>query len=346
MSDRIRIGIVGAGGIVKERHLPGFSKIEGVEITAVCNRTPESTAQVAGRYGIPHALVGWRELIEHPEVDAVLVGTWPYLHAEVSIAALAAGKPVFCQARMARDAAEARAMLAAQKKSGQVAMLCPAPMGLKAGRTFQRLLAEKVIGKPLTLRITSLNGIYLDHDSPLHWRQDRELSGHNVLTLGIYAEVLRRWFGNPVAVQAMSQTHVSRRFDPRAGEEREVTVPDAVWVHADMGRGTVAQFNLSGLAHLAPSDRMEVYGCHGTLVYDFKADRILLGRMEDEALKEVPIPDDEWRMWEVELDFIRAVRGEAPPWPSFEDGVAYMDVVEAVARSSQTGQRIELPLGD
>jgi predicted dehydrogenase len=346
MTDQIRLGIIGAGGIVEHRHLPGFSKIDGVSITAVCNRSPESTKQAADKWGIPIRLTDWKKLVHHPEVDAVVVGTWPYLHKEASIETLQAGKPVFCQARMARDASEARAMRGAQRDSGQVAMLCPPPLGMKWDRTMKRLLSEKTIGKVLTIRITSMNGNYLDHDAPLHWRQDPDLSGYNVLTLGIYAEVIRRWFGDHQAVQAISQTHITARPDPETGHEKSVEIPDAVWVHADMGRGTLAQYSLSGLAHCAPTDRVEVYGCHGTILYDLVAEKIYSAQLEDDSLKELPLPDDERRDWEVESDFIRAIRGEKDPEPSFEDGVAYMDVVEGVARSCRSGERIELPLGD
>jgi predicted dehydrogenase len=191
-----------------------------------------------------------------------------------------------------------------------------------------------------------MNGAYLDHGAPLHWRQNKDLSGYNVLALGIYAEVIRRWFGDHQAIQAMCQTHVTTRPDPESGESREVEIPDAVWVNADLGRGRIAQYSLSGIAHCPPGDRVEVYGCHGTLLYDLVAERIYSAQLEDETLKELPLPDDERREWEVEKDFIRAIRGEAPPEPSFADGVAYMDVVEAVARSCETGERVPLPLGD
>jgi len=211
---------------------------------------------------------------------------------------------------------------------------------------MRRLLREKTIGKVLTVRVYGMNGAYLDHEAPLHWRQDKELSGYNVLTLGIFAEVIRRWFGDHRAVQAMCQTHVTTRKNPRTGEERPVEIPDTVWVNADMGGGTVVQYSLSGLAHLAPSNRVEVYGCHGTILYDLAGERIYTARTSDESLKELPLSDDESREWTVELDFIRAVRGERDPEPSFEDGVAYMDVVEAAARSCRTGEQIRLPLGD
>ena len=344
MAEAIRIGIVGAGGIVRQRHLPGFSKIEGVEIVAVCNRSPESTAKVADEYSIPLRLTDWKELVHHPDVDAVVVGTWPYLHKEVSVEALQAGKPVFCQARMARDASEARAMLKAQQQSGQVAMLCPPPNGMKWDLAMKRLLAGEAVGRIRTVRVLGMGNQFLDPESPLHWRQDQNLSGFNVLTLGIYAEIVRRWFGNHESVQATCQTTTATRRVDGSPENRPVEIPDAVWVNAQLESGAVVQYSLSGISHCAPKDRVEVYGSKGTLVYEITSEKIFMATLADSELKQVTPPEEETRDWEVELDFIRAIRGEKDPEPSFEDGVAYMDVVEATARSCKTGERVHLPL--
>ncbi|KXK29174.1 MAG: Gfo/Idh/MocA family oxidoreductase [Candidatus Omnitrophica bacterium] len=346
MSDKIRIGIIGAGGIVRERHLPGLARIEGVEITAVCNRTPESTRRVADEYGIPLRFPDWNEVIQSPLVDAVLIGTWPYLHMEATLEAFALGKPVFSQARMARNAQEARIMRDAQRKTGLPAMLCPPPHGMKWDRSMRRLLDEGYVGRVATIRIHSLQSRYLDPHAPLAWRQDCHLSGYNVLTLGIYAEVVRRWFGDHASIQATGQILTEERVEPVSGLMERVHIPDAVWVNARMASGAVAQYSLSGIAHAAGGDRIEVYGSEGTLVYDIDNECLLGARLDERTLKELPLSDDESRGWEVELDFIRVVRGEKEPDPSFEDGVAYMDVVEATARSCQSGMRIELPLED
>src|SRR6476620_5374208 len=126
MAEKLRIGIIGAGGIVKSRHLPALRRIDGVEVAAVSNRSRESGEAVAREWGIPEVLTDWRALVARDDLQAVFIGTWPYTHAEMSIAALEAGKHVFCQARMARDTAEAKAMLqCAERHPGQVAMLCP-----------------------------------------------------------------------------------------------------------------------------------------------------------------------------------------------------------------------------
>ena len=125
--DRIGIGFIGAGVIVRRRHAPGLRKIDGVEFVAVANRSRESGERAAAELGIGKVYEDWRELIADPAVDAVFVCTWPYKHSEYSLAALKAGKHVFCQARLAMDAADGWAMVEAAADSGLTTMVCPPP---------------------------------------------------------------------------------------------------------------------------------------------------------------------------------------------------------------------------
>src|SRR6266540_4317835 len=115
MPDTIRIGLVGAGGIARQRHLPGFKQIDGAEVVSVVNRSRESSERVAKEFGIPGVHDTWTALVQDPRIDAVVIGTWPYLHHPVTLAALAAGKHVLTEGRMAMNAAQAREMLAAAR---------------------------------------------------------------------------------------------------------------------------------------------------------------------------------------------------------------------------------------
>ena len=113
--EAIRVGLIGAGGNVRERHIPGFQGAEDCEIVAVANRTMESGRAVADQFNIPRVYGNWQELLEDEEINAVCIGTWPYMHRALTLAALEAGKHVLTEARMASDAAEAHDMLNASK---------------------------------------------------------------------------------------------------------------------------------------------------------------------------------------------------------------------------------------
>src|SRR6201982_982790 len=189
---KLRIGIVGAGGIVRQRHLPALKKNPDVEIVAVSNWTYESSEKFVKEDG-PHAppMANWADLLAVPDLNIIWIATPPYMHSAVTISALEAGKHVFCQARMSMDLAEAEEMLATTKRFPElVTMLCPPPFGLRGDLMVKKILAENYIGRPHHVRLQSFTTAYLDPDAPAHWRQRIEISGLNVLTLGIYVEVL------------------------------------------------------------------------------------------------------------------------------------------------------------
>lgn len=100
----------------------------------------------------------------------------------------------------------------------------------------------------------------------------------------------------------------------------------------------------SGIAPFAGPDRLEVYGNEGMLVYDFSADEVYGGRLDDGSAARIPIPPELEQSWSVEENFITAVRaaGSIIPQPGFGEGLQYMKVVQAAADSIQGGREIEI----
>src|SRR5947207_5657582 len=250
---KLRIGIVGAGAIVRDRHLPGLKKHSEVEIVAVSNSTYESAEKFC-QENAPHAtpMANWADLLALPDLDIVWIGTPPYMHSAVTISALEAGKHVFCQARMANDLAEAKEMLATSKRFPElVTMLCPPPFGLRGDLLVKKLLAENYLGRPHHIRLQCFTGAYLNADAPAHWRQRIEISGLNVLAMGIYVEVLQRWFGNITGVFA----HGKILYGSRQGYD--VMVPDLLTILCTFESGAEGVLEFSGIDALAPGDRLE-----------------------------------------------------------------------------------------
>src|SRR5437763_9893978 len=328
---KLRIGIVGAGGIVRARHLPALKKHPDAEIVAVSNSTYESSEQFVNEF-CPSAtpMRNWADLLALPDLDIIWIGTPPYMHSAVTISALEAGKHVFCQARMSMDLAEGEEMLAASKRYPElVTMLCPAPFGLRGDLMVKKILAENYIGQPHHVRLQSFTGNYLDPHAPAHWRQKIEISGLNTLTLGIYIEVLERWLGDITGVFARGKIiHPIR-------EGYEVIIPDLLTVLCSFENGAEGVLEFSGINALAQGDRLAVYGSAGTMTYDFNSDVTQAGRLGDRALHVVELPPELEGEWRVEEDFLAAVKskGRVRPHPTFEDGVRYMRVVQAVADS-------------
>ncbi|WP_154755932.1 Gfo/Idh/MocA family protein [Amycolatopsis pithecellobii] len=338
-TERTRIGIVGAGDIARKVNLPHLRAIPGVQLVAVCNARPESARQVAGEFGIPHVVDHWTSMVDRDDVDAIWIGTPPVMHAPIAIAALQQGKHVFCQARMAMDLAEARSMLAAARQHPElVTMLSAPPMGMKAGKLMRQLLNDGYVGEPYHFRLVADSDMFADPDAPAHWRQRRELVGMNVLTVGIYGEILQRWFGSPVRLHARSKVYVPDR------DGYAVQVPDVVQVTGEWGDGVLGVLEWSGVSLFAPDSTLTLYGRDGTLEYNFTRDQVRGARRGDDEFRTFELPADLETPWTVEHDFVTAVRAGGRPEPSFETGVAYMEFTEAVHRSALTGIEILLPL--
>jgi predicted dehydrogenase len=336
---KLRIGIVGAGGIVRERHLPGLLPLPNAQIVAVCNSRVESSRCIAHDFNIPEVMNDWAEMIDRPDLDIIWIGTPPYLHAPITISALEAGKHVFCQARMAMSLSEGREMLAAAQARPQlVTMLCPPPHGLRGGRFFQKLLRDGYAGELWHFRLTAVNDKFSDPLAPPHWRQRTELNGINALTVGIYAEVLQRWLGSPRRVHAQMKVCVPRR------EGYVVHVPDVVQVFGQWPNGLAGLLEWSGVAQFPPDETLTIHGRDGTLVYNFTTDAILGARRGDKELRPLTIPPELASRWTVEEDFIDAVMQGGHPEPSFETGVQYLEFTEAVHLSARGGHPVELPL--
>jgi len=154
---KLRIGIVGAGGIVRQRHLPGLQALPNVQVLAICNSRIESAQKVAKDLDIPEVVGDWAEMLDRRDIDIIWIGTPPVLHAPITLSALEAGKHVFCQARMAMNLREGREMLvAAQARPRLVTMLCPAPHGMKGGKFFQKLLRDGYAGELWHFRLTAV----------------------------------------------------------------------------------------------------------------------------------------------------------------------------------------------
>jgi len=338
MAKPVRIGLIGAGANTRSRHIPGFKAIAGVEITAVCNRRPESTAAAAREFSIPKTFERWQDLITDSSVDAIMVGTWPYLHCPIVLAALEAGKHVLTEARMSMNAAEAHVMFdAAERKPNIVCQIVPSPFGLKGDRVMSDLLADGYIGQVRDITVQSLNNNLGGPDAPLSWRQDAALSG-------FIHESMMRWTAPPVRVMAQVHAHIPSRVDPESGIRRSVGTPDSVQIMATLADHSRAVYQFSGVTAFGPAMSISLRGDAGYLHYDLQTDQITGQRKGQDKPETIPIPAEKAGGWRVEADFIDSIRDGAPvKYTDFATGVAYMEFTEAVARSARDGVGVNVP---
>ncbi|MGW4339816.1 Gfo/Idh/MocA family protein [Rhodococcus koreensis] len=334
----LRIGMVGAAEIARLRHIPGLRDIEGVELAAVVNNTPDSSRRAATEFGFKRCHKDWTTLVSDEDIDAVFVCTPPVLHAEITIAALQAGKHVFCQGRMARNLGEARAMLAADEASSNTTMLCPPPHYMAVEQVVQRMIDEGAIGEVRHVVVSHTNDLYLDPAAPRHWRQVRALQGENILDVGVTAEVLHRLFGPVRELSARSATWVPHRQS--GTETAAVELPDSVSILGRFETGALLTATFSGAVR-GGAEHMVLHGSRGTL--RFFAHRVEMSLDTGEGERPVSLDQRELRTWGVEREFVTAIRQGRKGNPSFHEGARYMAFSQAVAEAIATGDAVAVP---
>jgi len=340
----IRVGIIGAGGIVSSVHVPGLKRQPGVELVSVANRSLESSRRAAEELGIARAYANWEELLAAGGLDAVLIGTWPYMHRTITLAALDAGLHVLCQARMANNTAEAREMLAASVRHPElVCQLVPSSGTYRIDRALQRLLGEGFVGEILSVEVQMLQRNFASFDGELDWRHDAEFSGINVLNVGGTYESAMRWLGPGNRVMAMTRVQIPMRRDEQ-GRQRAATIPDHVDVLYELRNGAPVHMRFSETTGLSAGNQIWIFGSEGTIHVD-NEQRIFTGRRGDLGIAELANPREQQAFHRVEEEFVNAIRGrERVTMNTFETGVRYMEWTEAIYRSAASGAAVTLPL--
>ena len=341
MARRVRtlgLGFVGAGTIARERHVPGFRRLPGVELVSLATSTPESSREAAHELGFRRAHRRWRDVVWDADVDAVVVATWPDLHARVVLEAIAAGKHVLTEGRMAADLRGADAMLAAARdRPDLVAMVVPGAFSFWADGAIRRLLDEGALGDLRGGRLVWSGGVYgVDP-----WRRHRRTSGINTMAVGIVYEAMVRWLGRARWVSAATTIH-ERTMPGPDGHPVEVDVADHV--ASLIGFADDLWLTMEVTADERPEGRtLWLHGSKAMMRADFDRRRLDLATAEG-RLRPVAIGRAERRRWTVEADFVAAIRDGRPvTLNDFETAWHGMAFTDALHRSAATGRRIAIP---
>ena len=325
-------------------HIPKLQEIEGVEVRSVCNRSEESATRVAREFNIPKVETSWKALIADPNLDAVVIGTWPNTHCEMTCAALQAGKHVLCEARMAMNAAEGQHMLETAKAHPHlVAQIVPAPFTLAWDGVIQRLILEGFLGQLYSVEVRGCSGDFNDPTTPATWRQNFTYSGNNTLLMGIWYETVSRWVGHARSVYAQTRVFTPSRPNPEGGAT-EITIPDHVDCIAELDHGAIMRMQFSSVTgHANHPMSAWLYGSQGTLHLDASNNSLRGIQNGDAGFSSIePLPGEKGA-WQVEEDFIHSIRQRNPvELTSLQEALKYMLFTDAVHESEKRGEKIRL----
>lgn len=349
-NETIRVGFIGAGANTAFRHIPGLRAQQGVELAGVANRSIESSQAAADKYELGEAYPTWLDLVEDPEIDAVCIGTWPYMHSTITLTALDNGKHVMCEARMAMNGAEAKDMLAASIANPDlITQIVPPPHLMACEQHVIDLIADGYLGDIVNASVRVTDGsAFPDSNQDAHWRHIRELSGNNVMTTGIWYENMMRLVGPAASVSANAQVRVPHRrgWD---GNRYNMTIPDQIDIIYSTGAGTNVNLSVTTVSGpFVPPTEIWLYGTEGTIhvaTSGLGNDPVVSGaRKGDDKMSVIEVPAEKRGEWRVEEEFINAIRGTEPITRSnFTDSLKYMEFTDAIQESWQTGKRIYLP---
>src|SRR5260370_1135845 len=216
----LRIGIIGAGGVARSIHLPGFALCPQVEIGAVCDRDPEAARSL----GVARTFERVEDLLALRDVNAVVVATPNHLHREIVLAALAAGKHVLCEKPLGLNAADTLEMARAAESSGLVHMTAFTYRFAPALQYMRRLVEAGKLGEVRAVRAAYLMAL---SKHLLGWRSSKRLAGSGVLAdIGSHPIPLVQFLVGDIAALSASR----RRFRrcPESGPQGWISFPAAI----------------------------------------------------------------------------------------------------------------------
>jgi predicted dehydrogenase len=181
VKDKLAFGVIGAGGFAEIAHVPGLQSHPRAQVVALCGRRKDYAAAMAERLGIPDVYTDYGELIARDEIDAVTIVTPNVSHAEIAIAALRAGKHVFCEKPLGMNPSEVRAMLDAARASGKVHMVSFTFRYLHCLRELRKMVQRGDIGQPHYVRARGEGMSGLAPNLRVRWRDMMSLSGGGMI---------------------------------------------------------------------------------------------------------------------------------------------------------------------
>lgn len=188
MNSEVRIGVIGVGQIGK-RHVERYAGMADVKLVAVADANLAEAQRVAAQYNIPQALANFRELLALPDIDAVDVCLHNNLHAPVTIAALEAGKHVFCEKPMAGTYVDALAMYEAAQRTGKRLGIQLATLFSQETKAARRLIDAGLLGRVYYARAVAFRRRgrpFVDGYGTSNFVKREVASGGALIDLGVY----------------------------------------------------------------------------------------------------------------------------------------------------------------
>ncbi|MGB9587997.1 MAG: Gfo/Idh/MocA family protein [Armatimonadota bacterium] len=338
-----------------------------IRLIGICTASEESGQKAMEQAGYQFATQDYHDLIERDDIQVINVCTPNFLHKEQIIAALEAGKHVYCDKPLAMDLDEARHIWEVAKKSKTIHQMTFQYRFIPAILKARMLIEAGFLGRVYQFRVLYLHSGYIEPNRPMSWRLDKSRGGAGAAyDLGSHIIDLTRYLlGDFEQVLATTETFVKKRpVSPGSAEFVPVEVDDVFWSQVRLKSGAVGVMEASRMSTGAMDEiRFEAHGDKGAIrfnsmdpnwleVYDatlpsgdYGGDR---GFKRIECVQHYPKPaalpgprfSIGWMRYHIASihDFVTNVVNQNQSRPSIEDGLKVHEVLDACFRSVATGQ--------
>lgn len=338
---KIRVGIIGVGGIARGAHIPGYQKLSDVEMVAFCDIIPERARKGVEEFGAPGAKAyeDYRELIARDDIDAVSVCTPNAVHAEIAIAALNAGKDVICEKPMAIKPAEAWAMVEAARRNGRILTIGYQHRFGDDARLLRQMVEEGALGDIYYARALALRrrgvptwGVFLNKEAQ---------GGGPLIDIGTHALDLTLWLMGEVGRPVWALGATFRKLADHPGYNAWGTWDPAKFEVEDAGFGFVT-FESGAVVSVESSWALNLKDSpFGSILAGTKAGAELLdgqlrifteerGRLVDQTFNQ-PRGDSNYHR-EIAY-FVECVKTRQEPLVKPEQAATVVQILDAIYRS-------------
>ncbi len=350
MANKVRIGVIGTGGIANGAHLPGYSQIpDQCEIFALCDIDPQALNKTAEKYPhVPHKFEDYRKLLEMPEIDGVSVCTPNYVHHPVTVDALKAGKHVLCEKPIAMNAREGQEMVATARQQGKILQIGYNSRFAPSNQTLKRFVDAGELGDIYYARAQAMRvrgipgwGVFIDKSKQ---------GGGPLIDIGVHILDLTLWFmGHPRPTYASGVTY--QKFGTRPDvvgfmgqwDYKNFTVEDFASALIRFENGATIVLESSFVANLKEEQ-------HGTTLLGTQGGAqtspltITQERHGSVFSFEPRIPNKDRNTYHAEIkDFVTCIQEGRGPLVTGEHGLMVARIMDAIYRSSDEGR--EVPVG-
>jgi predicted dehydrogenase len=365
----IGIGIVG-GGYMGKAHAVAMASVASIfntrlrpRLETICTTTEEGAAAKAQQFGFARSTAQWRVLVDDPKVEAVVIASPQHTHREIALAAFAKGKHVFCEKPLGRDLADSSAMLSAAEKSGRIHMT-----GFNYIRTPASQLARQIIDAGEIGAITYFRGEHTedflaDPDMAASWRTRGRANG-NMGDLSPHIINAAMALAGPIT-RVMAEIETVHAMRPIDGGQEAVDNDDQAQIICRFASGVLGSLYIS---RTATGRKMgyayDIYGTKGAIRFDQEDQNALWlysgkDRPDRQGFRKIltgPLhPDYEafclgpghGTGYQDQIiiearDFLEAIADGTPRWPTFRDGWAVNNVIDAAWASHEKRTWVEV----